>query len=321
MRLELALCLRYLRSRQREGSLSLITMVAVVGVTLGVAALVVALSLMNGYQVNMVRAMAGALPHVSISPTRSEGFENLRQVEDLVQKELSPVSISPFVLREVMVSNPRAPGAPVQGVVLRGVEPTRESTSAEFLALLHDDSPGWDKAPKEIRLERAKKVLKALESSKGEGDPVLLSPMLARRLGVKAGDTLIPLRFPKEGGSFSPTPMPVKLLVAGFFETGIPTFDEMVVLMDIGRIGPVFHLKPGDLSLGIRLTDPMLAGESVEKLRFVYPGDGNGFSVFSWLDSNKGLFKVIQTQKVMLGLVLMLIVVIAFFGMVSAMVM
>ncbi len=322
MRFELAIALRYLRSRERERSLSLITAVAVGGVALGVGALVVALSVMNGYQANMVRAMAGALPHLSVIPPEREGFHDAGAVRAALEAHVQPVGVSPFLLQEALVSNPKAPGAPVQGVMLRGVEPAAESAVTDFLVFLSDGSPDWGSRPLEDRLAGARRVLARLEPETEPGvHPILLSPTLAKKLGVGPGEALVPLAFPRRGEGFSPVPAAGRLRVAGYFETGILAFDELVVLIHVGAIERIYPANRKGYSLGVRLAEPLQAGRVAGELRALPMLGGERFLIYSWLESNRSLFRVIELQKVMLFIVLMLIVVIAFFGIVGALVM
>ncbi len=151
--------------------------------------------------------------------------------------------------------------------------------------------------------------------------PVLLSPALARKLGARLGERLVPLRFPRQGEGFSPYPTPARLKLIGYFETGIVTFDELVVLMDVERVAETFPGQAYTRALGVRLIDPLEAGAAATWLREALDEQEQSAFVYSWLESNRGLFQVIRVQKTMLFLVLMLIVVLAFFGMISALVM
>jgi lipoprotein-releasing system permease protein len=322
MRYELAITLRYFFARDRERSLSLITGLAMGGVTLGVAALVVAMSVMNGYQANMVRAMSSALPHVSLLPTERERVPDFDAIERELVETVPVASVSPFLLQEALVSNPEAPGAPMQGVMLRGVDPGAEAKLRDFLAFISDGSPDWERLPASERERRARGVLMNLESTAARGEyPVLLSPALARKLGVGLGDPLVPLVHPRKGEGFSPREAAGRLRVAGHFHTGILAFDELVILIYVQSIARIYPGSERNFSLGVRLTDPLDAGLVAEQLREQPTLGGQHFTIYSWLESNRGIFQVIRVQKVMLFIVLMLIVVIAFFGMVGALVM
>jgi lipoprotein-releasing system permease protein len=322
MRFELAITLRYFLSRDRERSLSLITSLAVGGVTLGVAALVVALSVMNGYQANMVRAMAGALPHLSVLPPEGKGLAELNDLAAKLEKRVHVKSAAPFLLQEALVSNPARPESATQGVMLRGVDPAAEAGVPDFLAFLKADVPDWDRLPVAERLARAAKLLETLDQAPEPGVfPVLLSPMLAEKLHVKPGDDLLPLVFPRHGEGFSPYPAQGRLRVAGYFQTGILAFDELVILIHVRRIESIYPGSERNASLGLRLDNPLDATAVAAQLRLHGGEDDTPFSVYSWIESNRGLFQVIRVQKAMLFIVLMLIVVIAFFGMIGALVM
>ncbi|MDH4120996.1 MAG: ABC transporter permease [Deltaproteobacteria bacterium] len=325
MKLEWALAFRYLRSRHRESSLSLATALAVVGVMLGVAALLVAMSLMNGYRHNVVQVMAGAMPHlylISYNVDGSGGFGDEALVREQIQQRLNPRAITPFLIMDSMLTNPAAMGTPVRGVMIRGVATAQEAERPDFLQLLQEGAGEVHTLSQEQRLASARRVAGLLAAPPvGRVFPVLISPTLAAKLLVHPGDQLVPLRFPKKGENFNPRPMDARLEVVGYFETGILSFDEMAVMMDLNAVQAMFHLESKAHSLGVFLDDPMAAMGAAEAVSEIKVGKGEDFTVSSWLETNRGMFQLIQTQKVALGLVLMVIVVVAFFGMVSALVM
>ncbi|MBI4082478.1 MAG: ABC transporter permease [Candidatus Lambdaproteobacteria bacterium] len=320
MRLEWAIGLRYLRSRRSEGAISLISLFATMGVALGVAALVVAMAVMNGYQTNLVRAMAGSLPHVSLFPSQGRVFKDRERVIRALGPLVAPVTVGAFALQEALVQRVGSGAAPVQGVMLRGIEPAAERQERSFLAFLDDGRADWAGLPLASRLERADALLAGLGQPAADGAvAVLLSRVLARKLGVALGGVLQPLEFPRAGG-FAPVPLHQRLRVVGHFESGIMAFDELVLLLHVGQLERVVGAERAEEGLGLRLQHPLAAAEAAATLRRASPIGADNFYVYSWIETNRGLFQVIRTQKVMLYLVLMLIVVIAFFGMISALI-
>jgi lipoprotein-releasing system permease protein len=318
MPLEWAVCLRYLRATRSGGAISFVTLVAALGVALGVAALVVAMAVMNGYQVNLLHAMAGALPHVSVYPATAAEFSDPEALRREIVQAVRPHSIARFASLDTLLRRADAPAAPLQAIVLRGIEPLIEAGEVGFLAFLDDGSADWGALPAAERLRRAGALMRGLETAPDAPLPLLISRTLAARLGVRVGDALSLLEFPR-GGGFVPLPLPQRLIVRGLFETGILAFDEAVALTALDgllRTAPSARLEH---SLGLRLEQPLAAGRAADELRGL--SRSGDFHVFSWIESNKGLFQVIRLQKAMLFLVLMLIVLIASFGMISALVM
>ncbi len=321
MPLEWAVCLRYLRATRGGGAISFVTLVAALGVALGVAALVVAMAVMNGYQVNLLQAMAGALPHISVFPAADATFDDPEGLRRLIAETVRPRSIARYASLDTLLRKADAPAAPLQAITLRGIEPAIEADEVGFLAFLDDGSAGWGALPAAERLRRAAALMRGLEPAVGATHAplaVLLSRTLAARLGVRVGDALSLLEFPR-GGGFVPLPLSQRLTVRGLFETGILAFDEAVVLTALDGLLRIARPAQLDNSLGLRLEQPLSAGRVANELRAL-PQSGD-FHVFSWIESNKSLFQVILLQKVMLFLVLMLIVLIASFGMISALVM
>jgi len=323
MPLEWALCLRYLRSTRVEKALSFITTISVVGVTLGVAALVVAMAVMNGYRANLVRAMAGALPHLSVyAASSSEHPASPEQVSALLRELLPVESLSPFLLEDALVRG--APDAPeaIQGILLRGIDPPAESQVPAFVSFFNDGSADWERLDADTRQARAKALVAGLSRAAPDGRlPVLLSRGLAAKLGVGVGDTLTPLSLPQKGRGFAPVPYDGRLVVRGYLSTGIATFDELVAVTAIDHIRTLLEGDSRAPSIGVRLRDPLRSLGASATLREALFERGYGWSVYSWLESNRGLFQVINLQKAMLFIILMMIVVIAVFGMISGLIM
>lgn len=322
MRYELAISLRYFRSRRSEGAMTFIGWVAAGGVTLGVGALVVAMSVMNGYQANLIRAMSGALPHLTLYPLDPGGFPSEDALRKFFTGSVRPVSISAYVRHETLIRGPHPGKGEVRGVLIRGIDPSVESKVPDLLAFIRDGRPGWAGLPWEVRLERARKVLLGLKASRGDGiAPVLLSPRLAKLLGVKLGERLIPLKFPEDGSGFTPLPLPTGLEVAGFFELGIPSVDELFMLMDVNQVKKVFPDAVLEPAVGFRFPDPLDAMAAERELSLGLKRAGIAASVSSWLNDNRQLFETIKLQRRVLFLVLLLIVILALFGMASGLVM
>ena len=322
MRLELAISLRYLRSPRSEGAISFITWIALAGVMLGVAALVVAMAVMNGYQANLVQAMAGSLPHVAINPLKAAGIADEQKLLDSLSRRVPVVAASPFAMEETLLQAAEGHSGVIQGVMLRGIQTEQESKVSNFVTFVDDGSPGWKQLTAEERGRRVQKLLREIASREPGGPaPVLLSRMLAKKLGVKLGGRLTMMKFPEPGAGFSPQPVSQPLEVVGYFETGLAVFDEFIVVTHLNFFPTLLPERKGGASLGIRLGDPLLAGQAVSVLRDESKIGEEFFYVTSWIEANRGIFQVLRLQKVMLYLVLMLIVIIAFFGMISALTM
>jgi len=322
MRLETFISLRYFFSRREEAAVSFITGVAMVGVALGVAALVVAMAVMNGYQANLVAAMSGALPHVTLHPLIKGGTPPVESVPEILGPQAVVTGLTRLRMEEALLQGPATTGSKVQGVMLRGIDSRAESNAPEFAALFQDGSPNWSALSPQERQTRVRALMEHLDVPAAPDQmPVLISRVLSERLGAKSGDTLNLLRIPKKGGGFSPEPLAVHLRIVGLFNTGIMAFDELVAITHVDHLKTLFPNSGGTESVGIRLKDPMRAVDVAAYVRANSTDEGRGFYVYSWLETNRGLFQVILVQKAMLFLVLLLIVIIAFFGMISALVM
>ena len=321
MKLELAISLRYFRSRRGEGALSFITWVAIGGVAIGVASLVVAMSVMNGYQTNLVQAMAGALPHLSIYGLSTSTERDFSTIRPLLRDYLQPETISEYALHETLVSAPHSAGR-VRGVIVRAIDIDVERKVPAFLTLLQGPGAGWPGLPLAERLSRAATLVESLGQAPAPGVvPALIGRGLAAKLRVDIGERLTPLVFTREGHGLSPQPEGTFLEVRGLVNSGVSSLDDALIIIPLHLAGEAFPGQPLRTALGVRLHRPLEAADNASWLRAqMRQLEWSGY-VYTWVESNRGLLEIILLQKTMLFLVLLLIVVLAFFGMITALVM
>lgn len=317
------IALRYGFSPWRERGVSFVNLVAVGGVALGVGALVVAMAVMSGYRENLVRAMAGAAPHVSLEAPRADQLPDPVRLREVLS-EFGPLRISPYFTREILLQ-PLRQAERMRGVLLRGVGGLQE---AQYLLELLRGSTQAPRAAereagaKEGATERAKALLDALSKRPDGAVPVLMGRALADSLEIALGDRILALSFPTAQSGFAPRALPERLVLQGYISSGVPALDEVIVITHRAHAS-VFAMEGfGGLrrGLGLRFREALRASEAARTLRAHLPGVGLRFGVFSWLERNAALFAVIQLQKQMLFLVLGVIVLIACFGMASALV-
>jgi len=297
-RLELGLALRYLRSRRSSRLLSLITVIAVGGVTVGVMALVVVLGVMNGLQADLRDKILVANPHLRVL-TYGEGLrlDDWREVLGKVRRTPGVEAAAPFVLSQGLIS---AGHDYAEGVVVYGVDPDTASRAVTSFA------QHFAKGDLTFRTTR-----RDLEGG------IALGTRLASKLSAFPGD-VVTLVAPA-GAKFNPSlgayvPKFHRYEVSGIFDTGMYEYDNSYVALD-RRVAQRFAgLDTAVTGIEVRLADPWQArpfGAALET-RLGYP-----YRALDWQSQNASLFSALKLEKLAMAFVVFLICVVAAFNVVG----
>ena len=280
------------RATRSNGFISFISGVSMLGIALGVAALIVVLSVMNGFQKEVQSRMLSAVAHVEVLQDRGQALPQLPLLEAAALSPIDVVAAAPFVREQAMLAR----GEDMRGVQVRGVDPIREpgvtALAAELLPRLTPGSAG-----------------------------VLIGTALAETLGVEEGDALSLLvpRRPGTAGSSSAMGAPRirPLTVVGIFDSGHYEYDSSLVLVNLEDAQQLFELD-GPNGLRLRLADPDRAPAVVQQLASQMP---QGTWLTDWTRQNATWFSALGHQKRLLFLILVLIVAVAAFNLVSMLMM
>jgi len=300
--LDFRITLRYLRSRRSSRLLSLITVIAVGGVTVGVMALVVVLGVMNGLQEDLRDKILVANPHLRVL-TYGEGLrlDDWHRVLGKVRRSPGVEAAAPFVLSQGLIS---AGHDYAEGVVVYGVEP---DTGREAVTTFARHFTKGDLSFKATR-------------SDVEGG-IALGVRLASKLSAFPGD-VVTLVAPA-GAKFNPSlgayvPKFHRYQVTGIFDTGMYVYDDSYVALD-RRVAQRFAgLDTAITGIEVRLSEPWGAqafGAALET-RLGYP-----YRALDWQSQNSGLFSALKLEKLAMGLVVFLICVVAAFNVVGTLTM
>lgn len=292
MRYEFWVGLRYTRAKRRNHFISFISLISMAGIGLGVAALIVVLSVMNGFQKELRTRILGVVSHVQISGIGGELTDWQRVMSDAA-KHPRVRDAAPFVQEQSMLAFDQQ----VRGSVVRGILPEAEDKVAD--------------------LAKHMKVGRLDDLPEGEFN-IILGVELARALNVGVGDK-VTLIAPQ--GLVTPAavlPRVKQFKVSGLFEVGMFEFDSGLALINLHDAQKLYRL--GENVTGVRLKlDDLFAAPTVsrELLRYL---DADAF-VSDWTRSHVNFFRAVQLEKNMMFLILSLIVAVAAFNIVSTLVM
>lgn len=297
-RLELGLALRYLTSRRSSRLLSIITVIAVGGVTVGVMALVVVLGVMNGLQADLREKILVANPHLRVL-TYGEGLrlDDWRQVLEDVRREPGVEAAAPFVITQAGIT---AGHDYAEGVMVLGIDP---DTGARSVTTLPRHFVRGDVSFRTTRRDVA--------------GGVALGSRLAGKLSADVGKVVTLVSF--TGSRYSPSlgafmPQFQRFEVTGIFETGMYEYDNSYLAMRRDVAQRFAGLDTGVTGIEVRLADPWAArdiGLALEA-RLGYP-----YRAVDWQTQNASLFSALKLEKLAMGFVVFLICVVAAFNVVG----
>ncbi len=293
---ELLVGLRYTRSRKRSGSgnrfISFISMTSMLGIALGVAALIVVLSVMNGFQKELRVRILGVASHVQITGPQNR-LPNWQAVAEGAAKHPDVVASAPYVNAQGMLSM----SGGVRGTVVRGILPEAEAKVAEI-----------GEHMKAGRLDALK-----------EGEfGIVLGSELARAVGARM-DERVTLIAPQ--GLVTPAgvlPRLKQFRVVGIFEVGMFEFDSGLALIHMADAQKLYSLGDDISGVRLKLTDLFKSREVVRDLFAQLKGD---LYISDWTRSHANFFRAVQIEKNVMFIILMLIVAVAAFNIVSTLVM
>ena len=281
------------RAGRRNGFISFISFVSVIGIALGVMALIVVLSVMNGFQKEVRDRMLSAIAHVEILQPQGLALPDWQAVAAKAKEDPAVRAAAPFIAVQSLLAR----GEDMRGAVVRGVLPAAESQITDLAAKLQADGTLEQLVPGQWR--------------------IVLGVELARSLGVRAGDS-VTLIAP--GGQVTPAGVQPRLkqfTVAGVFSVGHYEYDSALALIHIDDAARLFRTE-GPTGVQLKLADVHDAREVGWRLSDVM---GPNVRVRDWTRTNAAWYDAVQIEKRMMFIILTLIVAVAAFNLVSTLVM
>lgn len=291
--LETWIGLRYLRAKKRNGFMSFITMISIAGIALGVTALIVVLSVMNGFQKEIRGQLLNVAPHAEIGyyDTGAESWQSLRE---FVKGRKEVVATAPYIADQALLAN----GGEVRGVQLRGVLPEEEKNVVDY----GKDMP-----------------VGSFNDLKPGGFDIILGEGLAEALGAEKGGKVTVIT---PEGNVTPAGVVPRLKqfnVVGIVKTGVYEVDNSLAMTHLKDAQVLYRLGDGVGGLRLKLADPQNAPSIIRNL--VPQAQKDKVWVRDWTFSNRSYFEAVELEKRMMFIILTLIIAVAAFNLVSSLVM
>ena len=295
MPFELRVALRYLTARRKQAFISLISAVSVIGVTVGVMALMIALGLMTGLQAEIRSKILGATAHLSIFKSRSDGVDDYGPIVEKMRGLPGVVGAAPAVYSKALLSS--STGA--SPVTLKGIVPEEETTVTDLARQVEGGQ------------------LEALTDRGADLAPVLLGRDLASTLAVGPGD-IVTVTSPQ--GRLSPLgvlPRVSRLRVAGLVRTGLYEFDSAWAYLPLPTAQRLFGESGRATLVEVRVEDLYRVRDYEPR---ILEALGDGYVITDWIETNESLFSALWLEKVAIGITIGLIVIVAALNIVATLV-
>jgi len=282
---------RYLRAKRKEGFISVITGFAFTGIALGVATLIIVMSVMNGFKTELLNRILGINGHISIIASAGYPFNNyktaVQNLQDIAEIDLA----MPLIEKQLLVSS--AYGA--EGAMVRGME------AADILK---------------------KKVLRegfsSVDTKEFNGDVVVLGEKLARKLGVYINDEVTLISPNGKVTAFGTVPRIKSYRIIGMFDLGMHEYDANYIFMPLESAQTYFGLKDAATVIDVTLKDD----KTLEKTRLMLEKSVSlDAFVYDWKKTNAAFFNAIDVERNVMFLILTLIILVAAFNIITGLIM
>ena len=283
--------MRYLRPRRKEGFISVIAIISLIGILLGVATLIIVMAVMNGFREELLDRILGINGHLSVygQEKRLTGYDPMA---DVVRAVPGVTRVTPMIEGQVMAT---ANGV-AQGAVVRGLKPADLSGRAIIADNILSGS---------------------LADFKGK-DSILIGDRMAGKFGLAIGDRLTLISPRGNVTAFGTMPRTRSYRVAGTFKIGMYEYDSGFIFMPLAAAQVYFRLPGSVTNLEVFIVDAERARALGVKIQAAVGGQGR---IHDWQQANASFFNVVKVERNVMFLILTLIIVVAAFNIVSSMIM
>ncbi|HXM24054.1 MAG TPA: FtsX-like permease family protein [Terriglobales bacterium] len=315
MRFELFVASRYLRAKRRQAVIGVITGISIAGVAAGVASLVIALAINNGFRQDLQDRLLGSSSHINLLRIQSDGIKAWRPLMDRLSKEPHIVATAPAIYEQVLISRgPRARGA-----VLKGMIPSEErkvsdllktvtNGSADALEETSQNAGEGARATQTTQPDQSPTDLQGVEKRIAAMPPIILGKDMADELGAAVGSIVLVTSPQGELTPFGMVPKYDRFRVVGIFNSGFYDYDSSWAFTRLSDAQQLFGL--GDLVSVIEFkVDDIYKADQIS--RQLEQAAGKGFMATNWMEQNKALFRALRLERLVTFITIGLIVFVA----------
>jgi lipoprotein-releasing system permease protein len=310
MRFELFIAARYLRAKRRQAVVGLVTGISVLGVAAGVASLIIALAINNGFRQDLQDRLLGSTSHVNLLRVESDGMRDWRPLLDRLSKQPHVVATAPAIYEQVLVSRgPRARGA-----VLKGMIPSEERRVSDLLNSIKTGSAEALEATTPPRAEsraatpESPDSLAAVQSRVAAMPPIVLGKDMATDLGATVNSVVLVTSPQGELTPFGMVPKYIRFRVAGIFDSGFYDYDSSWGFIRLNDAQQLFGLGDVVSVLEFKIDDIYSAPQVARQIE---SAAGKGFMATHWMEQNKSLFRALRLERLVTFITIGLIVFVA----------
>jgi lipoprotein-releasing system permease protein len=292
---ELFLGMRYLRAKRKQAFISVITVISILGVMVGVMALVVVLSVMNGFRADLMSKILGVNSHLLVL-SYGGAFKEYKKVAERIGYVDGVLAATPFIYSQVMVNK----SGNVSGTILRGIEPETAGSVLNIEHMIKDGS------------------LTSLKSSSDGLPAIIVGKELSRQLGAYPGD-ILDMVSPE--GKLTPlgrAPNTQKFKVTAIFDSGMYEYDASMVFVSLKEAQAFLGIGDRATGLEVRVKD-VYKSESVGQR--IQENLGNPYWTKDWKVMNRSLFSALKLEKITMFIILTMIVLVGALNIISTLVM
>jgi lipoprotein-releasing system permease protein len=322
MRFELFIASRYLRAKRRQAFIGIITGISILGVAAGVASLIVALAINNGFRQDLQQRLIGSSSHISLLRVADDGIKDWPALLDRLAKQPHVVADAPAIYEQVLISRgPRARGA-----VLKGMIPAAERKVGDLLSSIKEGSAAPLEQSSDQNADKAdassdKSVGSDISPGNNSPDdlsgvhariaampPIILGKDMADNLGATVGSVVLVTSPQGELTPFGMVPKYTRFRVVGIFDSGFYDYDSSWAFTDLSDAQLLFGL--GDLISVIEFKiDDIYQAEKVS--HDLETAAGAGFMTTNWMEQNQALFHALRLERLVTFITIGLIVFVA----------
>ena len=315
MRFELFVASRYLRAKRRQAVIGVITGISIAGVAAGVASLVIALAINNGFRQDLQDRLLGSSSHINLLRILSDGIKDWRPLMDRLSKEPHIVATAPAIYEQVLISRgPRARGA-----VLKGMIPSEERKVSDLLKTVTNGSADameetsqnageGARATQATQPDQSPTDLQGVEKRIAAMPPIILGKDMADELGAAVGSIVLVTSPQGELTPFGMVPKYDRFRVVGIFNSGFYDYDSSWAFTRLSDAQQLFGL--GDLVSVIEFkVDDIYKADQIS--RQLEQAAGKGFMATNWMEQNKALFRALRLERLVTFITIGLIVFVA----------